>query len=241
MTIDIKWPLAFTDSNLPPLPHGTGITFASGETPYRWLADDLPGAAGSAVAAWPETNGVGALLGGGATIENVDGYKSVKFDGTNGLSIPPGAPLPSSRGSIWGVGRLAPEALETTRYALLGLSTTVSTANGVISKETNSKMRFTRIGNSPTSASSTGTISPGQAFTFGFRQGTANAIAMINGETFSVGAGDISGFARFFVGTIGATRWLGNVFEVGASNELLSAAQFTDFHEAMRDHYSFIA
>lgn len=240
MTIDIKLNQPFTDSSLPVMPHGLGITFASGETPYRWLAEDLSGTSGSAVAAWRETNGVASLLGGGATLQTVDGYKSVAFDGSNGLSIPANAPLPSSRGTIFGVGRLSPAAAETTRYALLALSTSVGTANGVISKETNSKMRYTRIGTAPTSGSSEGTVSPGQGFTFGFRQGTANAIAMLNGVSFSLGAGDIAGFTRFFVGTIGTTRWLGDVFEVGASNELLSAAQFADFHAAMADHYSFI-
>lgn len=241
MTIDIKLNQPFTDSSLPIMPHGTGITFASGETPYRWLAEDLSGTSGTAVSAWSETNGVGTLLGGGATLQTVEGYKSVAFGGTNGLSIPSGSLLPSSRSSMWGVARLAPEALETTRYGLLGLSTTVGTANGVISKETNSKMRFTRIGTAPVSMSSVASISPGQYFTFGFRQGTANAIAMLNGVTFSLGAGDIAGFNRFFLGTISSSvHWLGNVFEIGASNELLTATQFTDFHAAMADHYSFI-
>lgn len=240
MTIDIKLNQPFTDSTLPVMPHGTGITFAGGETPYRWLADDLSGTSGTAISAWSENNGIATLLGGGATLQTVEGYKSVAFDGTNGLSIPSGSPLPSSRGTIFGVGRLSPAALEETRYALIALSTTVGTANGVISKETNSTMRYTRIGTAPVSASSVATVSPGQFFTFGFRQGTSNAIAMLNGVSFSVGAGDIAGFTRFFVGTIGATRWLGNVFEVNASNELLNTTQFTDYHNAMVDHYSFI-
>lgn len=242
MTIDIKLPQPFTDSSLPVMPHGVGVIPDSGETPYRWLAESLGGESGSAVAAWPEQGGAGTLTGGGATLQNVAGYRAVTFDGSNALSIPAGAPLPSSRGSICGVARLSPTALGDSQYGLVALATSVDASNGRIFRGASGAMRFQRIGTTPTAVSSTGTVPPGGFFTFGFSQRASGAVAMLNGEIINDGAGDLAGFARFFIGTMGtSTRWLGDVFEIAAWNEWLDAAQFAQFHAAMQDHYSFIS
>ncbi|MBC6496118.1 hypothetical protein [Microbacterium sp. 4-7] len=241
MTIDNKLDITFTDPTLPTMPHGVGVIPAGGETPYRWLADDLTGEAGSLVTTWRETNGAGNLTGGGASLATVAGYKSVAFDGSNGLQIASGSPLPSSRGTICGVARLSPAALEATRYGLIALSSSVNVSDGKISKETSGKMLFDRIGTADVKVASADSILPGQFFTFGFSQRTAGAVAMLNGVNFAVGAGDIGGFARFFLGTIGSgVNWLGNVFELALWNEGLVASHFTQFHNAMKTHYSFI-
>lgn len=241
MTIDIKLSQAFSDSNLPVMPHGVGVTPVGGETPYRWLAENLVGAAGTPITSWRESGGAGTLSGGGASLETVQGYKSVAFDGSNGLQIPAGSLLPSSRGTIAGVARLSAAAAEATRYGLIALSTSVNVSDGKISKETTGKVLFDRIGTADVKAASADSILPGQFFTFGFSQRTAGAVAMLNGVNFSVGAGDMGGFNRFFVGTIGSgVTWLGNVFELALWNEGLVSSHFTQFHNAMKAHYSFI-
>lgn len=241
MSVDTTYPLAFTDNTLPIQAHGVGVIPAGGETPYRWLAEDLSGPEGAAVTTWRERGKAGALSGGGASLATVQGYPSVAFNGTNGLQIPSGSLLPSSRGTIAGVARLSPDALEASRYGLIALSTSVNVSDGKISKETSGKVLFDRIGTADVKLASADSILPGQFFTFGFSQRTTGAVAMLNGINFAVGAGDMGGFNRFFLGTIGSgVHWLGNVFELALWNEGLVASHFTQFHNAMKSHYSFI-
>lgn len=247
MTIDIKLTQAFTDSTLPVMPHGTGVTVGSGETPYRWVAEDLAGSSGTQVASWPETAGNGTLTGSStaATLANVSGYKSVAFDGSGALSIPASAPLASSRGTICGVARLSPSASGSSRYGLLAfshVSQSPSSNDGKITRETDGKMLFDRLGTTDVTAKSATNVNPGDFFTFGFSQSTSGAFAMLNGTTFSVGAGDIQAFQRFFIGTIGASiNWTGDVFEIAAWQAQLSASHFTQFHNAMKNYYTFIS
>ncbi|CAH0262905.1 hypothetical protein SRABI98_03554 [Microbacterium sp. Bi98] len=242
MTIFIKAARPFTDSTLPVYVHGTGIEIPGGEIPYRWLAQDLAGAAGTPVASWREKNGAGTLTGGGATIVNVAGYKAVELAGTNSLSIPAGAPLPSSRGSVVGVARLSPAALAATRYGLFAMASSVSPTDGRISKDVDSRVIFDRLGTADVTAKSAGTINPGDFFTFGFSQRAAGAVAMLNGVSFAVGAGDIAGFTRFFVGSSGSgSAWLGSIFEIDVYNAQLLTPDFTAFDAAMREHYSFLS
>lgn len=241
MSIDQIYPVGFTDTTLPVMPHGVGVITTGGETPYRWLAEDLSGPAGAPVTTWRERGKAGTLSGGGASLETVAGYPSVAFNGTNGLQIPSGSLLPSSRGTIAGVARLSPDALEASRYGLIALSTSVNVSDGKISKETSGKVLFDRIGTADVKAASADSILPGQFFTFGFSQRTTGAVAMLNGVNFAVGTGDMAGFNRFFLGTIGSgIHWLGNVFELALWNEGLVASHFTQFHNAMKSHYSFI-
>lgn len=242
MTIYIRASKRYTDSTLPRYQHGTGVVIPNGEVPYRWLAEDLAGENGTPVASWREKGGAGTLTGGGASVATVAGYKAVEFAGTNSLSIPAGGLLPSSRGTICGVARLSPAALATTRYGLAAIASTVSPTDGKISKNTDGRMLFDRIGTTDVVAASVATVNPGDFFTFGFCQRASGAIAMLNGVSFNVGAGDIAGFTRFFIGSSGSgTPWLGSVFEVDVWNAQLLPPELTAFDAAMREHYSFLS
>lgn len=242
MTIIMKATRPFTDSTLDMYLHGTGVEIAGGETPYRWLAQDLNGANGTPVVSWSETKGAGTLTGGGAALATVAGYRAVELAGTNSLSIPAGGPLPSSRGSICGVARLSPAALAATRYGLIALSSSANVTDGRITKDTDSRVIFDRLATTDVLAKSAGVVNPGDFITFGFSQRASGALAMLNGEVFAVGAGDITGFTRFFVGSSGSgSPWLGSIFEIDAWNAQLLSADFADFHEAMREHYSFLS
>lgn len=241
MTIDIKLPQAFTDSTLPVMPHGVGVTTTGGETPYRWLAEDIGLLNGATVNSWRESGGAGTLSGSGAAVASVYGYKAVRFDGSNALQIPSGSPLPSSRGTIAGVARLSASADEATRYGLISLSTSAGAADGKISKETTGRILFDRIGTGDVKVSSADSVLPGRFFTFGFSQRATGAVAMLNGTSFAVGADDLQGFSRFFLGTVGSgVNWMGDVFELALWNEHLNSSQFTQFHNAMKNYYSFI-
>jgi hypothetical protein len=246
MTVLMKLLSSFEGSTLPPLPHGTGVTTDSGETPYRWLAGELTGAAGSVVNSWPESKGAGVLAGSSAAAKRavLSGYDAVSFDGSGALSIASTAPLPVGRGTICGVARLAPEALASSQYSLLSflnVTTSPSTADGRVLRASDGKVLFDRLSTSPANAKSAASLLPGGYFTFGLSNAAAGAVAMLNGVSFAVGAGNITEFQRFFLGTTGSgLTWLGSVFELAAWATQLQASQFTQFHTAMKEHYSFL-
>lgn len=246
MTVDVKLPYTFRNSSaLPVSVHGTGVVVAT--TPYRWIGDQLRGAVGSVVNSWTAADGERVLTGtgDGVTVTTFSGHKALRFDGTGLLSNPASSPFPSSQGTICGVARLSPDVAATFRGGLVGFSnvdSSPSNTDGRITRESNGKMRFDRLGTeSGVTADSPASITPGQPFSFGFTQLTGGAIAMLNGETFSVGTGDIQAFQRLFIGTIGSSvNWQGEIFEIDAWGSFFNTSHFAAFHAAMRDHYSFL-
>jgi hypothetical protein len=247
MTILMKLTSSFAGATLPPLPHGTGVTTDNGEVPYRWLAGDLAGSPGTVINSWPESKGNGVLAGSSAAATRalVSGYDAVSFDGSGALSIATTAPLPVGRGSICGVARLAPEAIASTQYSLLSFfntTTSLSSADGRVLKASDGKVLFDRLSTSSANAKAAASLLPGGYFTFGISNAAGGSYAMLNGVTLTVGAGNITEFQRFFLGTTGSgLTWLGSVFEVDAWTTQLNAAQLIQFHEGMKAHYSFLA
>lgn len=247
MTIDIKLTRAFKNpGNLPGLPHGTGVEVDASS--YRWIADDIRSADGTVINAWAEHGGGGSLTGSSSAVKmaTVNGYRALAFDGSGALSIPAGSPLASSQGTIAGVARLGSAAGAATAYGLTAFShvtASPNSADGKIQRLTNGKMRFDRLGTAAdVFADSVASIAPGQAFTFGFAQRDAGGLAMLNGTSFAVPAGDLQAFQRFFIGTIGSSvNWLGEVFEIDTWGTWLQATHFDAFHAAMKKHYEFLA
>lgn len=246
MTVDVKLPYTFRNSSaLPVSVHGTGVVVAT--TPYRWIGDLLRGTDGTVVNSWTDADGERVLTGegNGVRVSTFSGHRALAFDGTGFLSNPASSPFPSSRGTICGVARLSSSAAASLRAGLLCFSnvdSSPSISDGRITRESNGKMRFDRLGTeSGVTADSPASITPGQPFSFGFTQLVGGAVAMLNGETFSAGTGDIQAFQRLFIGTIGSSvNWQGEVFEIDTWGSFFNTSHFAAFHAAMRDHYSFL-
>jgi hypothetical protein len=244
VTIQMKLDQVFTGTDMPVVPHGHGVQLA--ESPFRWVADKLPGTVGDVVSSWPEQTGVAVLTGtsGAAKLASVGGFRAVSFDGTGALAIASTAPM-SSRGSLCGVARLAPEAAVASQYGLASFYNPTSSpgaTDGRLLRATDGKMLFDRLSTAAGNVKAAASVMPGNYFTFGISNATGMARGMLNGVNFDIAAGDITGFQRLFLGTTGSgVNWLGSVFEIGAWNSLLTPTHFTQFHNAMKEHYSFLA